>query len=366
MLRQSFRKFDKVKEIKIMKKIISLLVCLIFTLSIALCFGGCSSKTKLFVYNVGDYIHPDVIEMFENEYPDIKVVYELFDSVEEMYMKVSNCTSPYDVVIPSDYMIEQMRNEGMLNKINFENVPNYENIDPNMKNLAFDPTNEYAVPYMWGTIGILYNKTMVDDPVDSWDILWNEKYKGEIFMLNQERDMVSIALKKCGYSMNSDNDKELKEAEKILKEQNPLVKAYCGDEIKDNMINGNGALAIVWSGDAYFCIEQNPDLAFAIPKEGTNLWFDCMVIPTTSTHQAEAEKFIDFMSRPDIAKLNAEYIGYSTANAKGRDMLDDSVKNDKLRYPELDEEFMSKMEIFAYNKERNSKLTEIWTRVLNS
>lgn len=349
-----------------MKKIISLILVLTVMGCFAVGMIGCSSKTKLFVYNVGDYIHPDVVEMFETENPDIKIVYEMFDSVEEMYMKVSNATSPYDVIVPSDYMLEQMIDEGLLNKLNYDNMPNYKNIDPNMKNLDFDPTGEYTVPYMWGTMGILYNKTMVDEDVNSWDILWNEKYKDNIFMLNQERDMVSIALKKCGYSMNSDNPAELEEARNALVEQSSLVKAYCGDEIKDNMINGNAALAIVWSGDAYFCIDQNPDLAYAIPEEGSNLWFDCMAIPTTSTHQAEAEKFIDFMSRPDIAKLNAEYIGYSTANSAAKDMLPDEVKNDKLRYPELNEEFMSKMEIFAYNKERNAKLTDIWTRVLNS
>ncbi|MBE7052556.1 MAG: spermidine/putrescine ABC transporter substrate-binding protein [Ruminococcaceae bacterium] len=349
-----------------MKKIISTILCTILTVCLVFVLGGCSSKTKLFVYNVGDYIHPDVIDMFEAENPDIKVVYELFDSVEEMYMKVSNGTSPYDVAVPSDYMIEQMIDEGLLNKINFDNVPNYSNVDSNMRNLDFDPTNEYSVPYMWGTIGILYNKTMVDEPVDSWDILWDEKYKDNIFLFNQERDMVSVALKKCGYSMNSDDDAELSQAEAALKEQSDLVKAYCGDEIKDNMINGGAALAVVWSGDAYFCMEQNPDLAYVIPNEGSNLWFDCMVIPKTSTHQEEAEKFIDFMSRPDIAKLNAEYIGYSTANEKARELLADDVKNDKMRYPSLDEDFMSKMEIFAYNKSRNAKLADIWTRVLNS
>ena len=349
-----------------MKKIISTILCIILTVCLVFVLGGCSSKTKLFVYNVGDYIHPDVIDMFEAENPDIKVVYELFDSVEEMYMKVSNGTSPYDVAVPSDYMIEQMIDEGLLNKINFDNVPNYSNVDSNMRNLDFDPTNEYSVPYMWGTIGILYNKTMVDEPVDSWDILWDEKYKDNIFLFNQERDMVSVALKKCGYSMNSDDDAELSQAEAALKEQSDLVKAYCGDEIKDNMINGGAALAVVWSGDAYFCMEQNPDLAYVIPNEGSNLWFDCMVIPKTSTHQEEAEKFIDFMSRPDIAKLNAEYIGYSTANEKARELLADDVKNDKMRYPSLDEDFMSKMEIFAYNKSRNAKLADIWTRVLNS
>lgn len=348
-----------------MKKFLSFLLIVTMLSALSFTLSGCSSKTKLFVYNVGDYIHPDVIDMFEKEHPDIKVVYELYDSNEAMYMKVSNKTSPYDVAFPSDYMVEQMISEGLLNKINYDNIPNYKNIDPNMCNLSFDPTNEYTVPYMWGTMGILYNKTMVDEPVESWDILWDSKYKGNIYMLNQERDMISIALKKCGYSMNSDNDAELKEAEKALKEQKPLVKAYCGDEIKDNMINNGAALAIVWSGDAYYCMDQNPDLAYAIPEEGSNLWFDCMVIPTTSEHQKEAELFIDFMSRPDIAKMNAEYIGYSTSNIEAKNDMTDDVKNDLLRYPILDEEFLSKMEIFDYNKKRNAKLTDIWTRILN-
>jgi len=349
-----------------MKKTLSLLIVSVFVISLCFACAGCGeSKTKLFVYNVGDYIHPDVVDLFEEENPDISVVYEMYDSNEEMYMKVSNSTSPYDVVFPSDYMLEQMLDEGLLNEINFSNVPNAGNVDPAMSNLSFDPEGKHSVPYMWGTMGILYNTTMVDDPVESWDILWNEKYKDNIFMLNQERDMVSIALKKCGYSMNSNVDSELKKAEEALINQNPLVKAYCGDEIKDNMINGSAALAIVWSGDAYFCIEQNPDLAYAIPEEGSNLWFDCMVIPTTSNHPELAEKFIDFMSRPDIAKMNAEYIGYSTANKTARDMLPDKVKNDARRYPELTDEFKSKMEIFSYNHERNAKLTDIWTKVIS-
>jgi len=348
-----------------MRRIISLVLVLCFVVSLSLSFTACSSKTKLFVYNVGDYIHPDVVSMFEKENPDIKVVYEIYDSNEDMYMKVSSKASPYDVIFPSDYMLHQMIDEGKINKLNFNNIPNAKNVDENMKGFSFDPNNEYSVPYMWGTMGILYNKKMVDEEVKSWDILWNEKYKGNIYMLNQERDIISIALKKCGYSMNSDNDAELKTAEDALIEQKALVKAYCGDEIKDNMINGGAALAIVWSGDAYYCINQNPDLAYVIPEEGSNLWFDCMAVPTTSTHQAEAEKFIDFMSRHDIAKLNAEYIGYSTANAKAREMFNENVKNDKQRYPDLSEDFLEKMEVFSYNKKRNIKLTEIWTRVIS-
>lgn len=348
-----------------MKRLLS--VFLIFAFSVCFMFTttGCSAKTKLFVYNVGDYIDPELIDEFEARYPDIDVVYELYNSNEEMYMKVSKGTSAYDVIFPSDYMLEQMIAEGLINKINFDNIPNYKHIDPNMRKLDYDPTGEYCVPYMWGTMGILYNTTMMDEVPDSWDYLWNEKYKDNILMLNQERDMISIALKKCGFSMNSNNDDELNIAKEALKQQRSLVKAYCGDEIKDNMVNGVAAMAIVWSGDAFFCIDQNEDLAYSLPKEGSNLFIDCMAIPTTSKHQKEAELFINFLCDPEIAKQNTEWIGYSTSNMTARDMLDDEIKNDWLRYPELNKEFMQNMEIFAYDKERNAKLFEIWIKALN-
>lgn len=348
-----------------MKKCVSLLLIISLITSMCVFFAGCSSKTKLFVYNVGDYIDPEVLKIFEKENPDINVKYEVYDSNEDMYTKVKGESSPYDVVFPSDYMIEQMIAEGMLNKLNYDNIPNYKNINESISNnLPFDKNKEYTVPYMWGTMGILYNTKMVKEEVNSWDILWDEEYKGNIYMLDQERDMVSIALKKCGYDMNSDNDAHLKEAEEALIKQKPLVKAYCGDEIKTNMIKNGAALAVVWSGDAYYCIKENPDLAYAVPEEGSNLWFDCMVVPKTSKHQEEAEKFIDFMSRPEIAKMNAEYIGYSTANAKALELFDNNVKNDKVRYPDLSKDFLAKMDVFSYNKKRNIKLTEIWDKVL--
>lgn len=349
-----------------MKRFLSLVLIVAFAMCFMFTTTGCSEKTKLFVYNVGDYIDPALIDMFEDRYPHIEVVYELYNSNEEMYMKVSKGTSAYDVIFPSDYMLEQMIDEGLINKLNFENIPNYKYVDPNMKTLDYDPTGEYSVPYMWGTMGILYNTTMMDEVPDSWDYLWDEKYADNILMLNQERDMISIALKKCGFSMNSNNDKELKIAEDALRKQRSIVKAYCGDEIKDNMVNGVAAMAIVWSGDAFFCIDQNPDLAYSLPKEGSNLFIDCMAIPTTSKHQKEAELFINFLSDPEIAKINTDYIGYSTSNVAAREMLDEEIKNDWLRYPELNDEFMKNMEIFAYDKERNAKLFEIWIKALNS
>ncbi len=342
-----------------MKKLVSLLICIIFVVSF---FSGCESKTTIYVYNVGDYIDEEVIKLFEKEYPEIKVNYETYYTNEEMHAKVKTGRTNYDVVFPSDYMVERMIEEDMLNKINFENMPNYKNIGKEFKNLDYDPKGEYSVPYMWGTMGILYNKDMVDKKdMNSWKAMYDKKYSGEIFMLDSERDMISITLKSLGYSMNSDSDSELKEAQKALIKQKPLVKAYCGDEVKDKMIANEGAMTIAWSGDAFYCMDYNDSLAYSIPKEGSNLWFDSMVIPKTSKHQKEAELFIDFMCRAEIAKMNAEYIGYSTANKAGRELLDDSVKNDPLRYPDITK--MENMEIFIYDAALAKKHTDLWSRV---
>jgi len=341
------------------KKLVSLLICIIFVVSF---FSGCESKTTIYVYNVGDYIDEEVIKLFEKEYPEIKVNYETYYTNEEMHAKVKTGRTNYDVVFPSDYMVERMIEEDMLNKINFENMPNYKNIGKEFKNLDYDPKGEYSVPYMWGTMGILYNKDMVDKKdMNSWKAMYDKKYSGEIFMLDSERDMISITLKSLGYSMNSDSDSELKEAQKALIKQKPLVKAYCGDEVKDKMIANEGAMTIAWSGDAFYCMEYNDSLAYSIPEEGSNLWFDSMVIPKTSKHQKEAELFIDFMCRAEIAKMNAEYIGYSTANKAGRELLDDSVKNDPLRYPDITK--MENMEIFIYDAALAKKHTDLWSRV---
>lgn len=336
-------------------------ICAILTLVILTGFmTACQpdTRTQLNIYNVGDYINEDVIDIFEEENPDIKINYETYYANEEMYVKVANKSSDYDVVFPSDYMIQKMEAEGLLNKLNFENIPNYEKISPEFKGLDYDKNQEYSVPYMWGTMGILYNKKLVKEDVKSWKILWDEKYAKNVFMLDTERDTLGITLKMLGYSLNSGNEEELNAAKDALIKQKPIVLAYCGDEVKDKMINEEAALSVVWSGDAYYCMSQNENLAYAIPEEGTNLWFDAMVIPTTSKHQAEAERFINFMCRPDIAKMNVEYIEYSTPIGEVKEQLDDSVKNDKMRYPDITK--VDNMEIFTYDKELTKRYSEIW------
>ena len=230
------------------------------TLIVVFLFSGCASPQKtVYVYNWGEYINQDVLSMFEQE-TGIHVVYTTFATNEEMYAKLRAGASDYDVLIPSDYMIERMSAEDLLHPINWENVPNAALIDDLFKNPGYDPEGLYSVPYMWGTVGICYNTTMVDEPVDSWDILWNEKYSRQILMYNSSRDSMMVALRRLGYDMNTRNIDELNEAARLLTEQKPLVLSYVEDDVNDKMIAGEAALAVMYSGAALESIDQNPDL----------------------------------------------------------------------------------------------------------
>lgn len=332
-----------------------------FILIIGLIFTGCGDKKPIInVYNWGDYIDPSVIKDFEKEF-NVKVNYNTFATNEDMYVSIKKGGTSYDVAFPSDYMIERMINEGMLEKINKENVPNLSNIEDRFLDLEFDPNNEYSVPYMWGTFGIVYNKNMVSEEVDSWDILWDEKYKDQILMLDSQRDSIAVALKKLGYSMNSRNIDELEEAKEELIKQKPLVYAYVGDEVKDMMVGEEAALAVVWSGDAVAMIRENDNLEYVIPKEGSNLWFDNMVIPKTSKNKELAEQFINFMNRPEIAARNTDYIGYSTPNYKAMELLPEDIINSKVAYP-TDEE-IGDVEIFKDPKDIIKVYDEIWLEI---
>lgn len=343
-----------------MKKIKSIII-LTLVLAIGIVASGCGEKKPtLNVYNWGDYIDKSVIKDFEEEY-GMKVVYDTFETNEDLYVKLKQGSSDYDVVIPSDYMIERMIREDMLVKLDKNNVPNLNKVDEQFFNLEFDPNNDYSVPYMWGTVGIIYNKTMVSDPVDSWDILWNKKYENEIFMLNSQRDTIAVSLIRLGYSMNTRNESELEEAKADLIKQKPLVRAYLGDEVKDAMVGEEAAMAVVWSGDAIAMIRQNPNLDYVIPKEGTNLWFDSMVIPKTTTNKDGAEKFIDFMSRPDISARNTDYIGYSTPIPEAVEMLPDDIKNSKVAYPSKAE--IENTEVFKDPLDIIKIYDRIWTEI---
>lgn len=346
-------------NLKIKKSIIFLIVILVMGIIAA----GCGdNRPTINVYNWGDYIDKDVIKDFEKEY-NIKVNYETFATNEDLYVKIKQGGSSYDVIFPSDYMIERMIREDMLVELDKNNIPNLNKIGEDFFNLDFDLSNDYSVPYMWGTVGIIYNKTMVDDVVDSWDILWNEKYKDQIIMLNSQRDTLAVALLKLGYSMNTRNINELEEAKQELIKQRALVYAYQGDEVKDTMIGGEAALAVVWSGDAVAMIRENPDLAYVIPKEGTNLWFDSMVIPSTTKNKEGAEAFINFLCRPDIAARNTDYIGYSTPIPEAVEMLPDDIKNSKVAYPSHEE--IENTEIFKDPMDIIQEYDRIWTELMS-
>ncbi|HOJ09699.1 MAG TPA: spermidine/putrescine ABC transporter substrate-binding protein [Clostridiales bacterium] len=348
----------KSNEKSIVKSIAAVLIITAF----AGLFAGCgkSNKAKLKVYNWGDYIDESVIEEFEKKY-EIDVVYDTFATNEDMYVKLKGGGSDYDVAFPSDYMIERMIKEGMLEKIDFNNIPNYKYIDERFKNLEYDPDNEYSVPYMWGTVGIIYNKTIVKEPVDSWKILWDKKYSKQIFMLDSSRDSIGITLKMLGYPINTRDKSELEAAKNALIEQKPLVLSYMGDDIKDAMIAGQAALAVVWSGDAVYMKRENTDLEYVIPKEGSNLWFDAMVILKGGKNKKEAEMFINFLCESEIALKNTDYIGYSTPHTEAKKMLDPEVLNDRTAYPTDDE--IENCEVFQALSDVIKDYDRIWTEV---
>lgn len=351
----------------------SFALLLAFAMIFAFCpsFGETEVKAAtqtLRVFNWGEYISDgsddtlDTIKEFEERF-GVNVDYQMFSTNEEMYAKIMSGSAEYDVIIPSDYMIGRMINEDLLAKIDFNNIPNYQYIDEAYKNLPFDPNNEYSVPYTWGTVGIIYNTTMVDEEVTSWDILWDTKYTGQVLMFNNPRDSYGIALKKLGYSLNPDDLSKIDEATALLKEQKPIVQAYVMDEIFPKMTAGEAALAPYYAGDAVTMIGDNPDLDFVVPKEGTNLFVDSMVIPKGSHNKELAETFINFMLEKEIALANIEYIGYSTPMTVVKEMLDEDVQN-SFSYP--DAEVIAKCEAFTpLDEETTTYMQDSWVGVLS-
>ena len=322
------------------KKIISVLLLFGLMAGTVCGCGSDSSKSpngKLYVYNWGEYIDEDVITEFEEE-TGIDVIYDMFETNEIMFAKLAQDTSAYDVVCPSDYMIQKLIQNDMLRELDFDNIPNSKNIGEQyfVQARDFDPENKYSVPYCWGTVGILYNQTMVDDVVDSWDILWDPKYNGSILMQDSVRDAMMVALLKNGYSLNTTNPDEIRVATDDLIAQKPLVQAYVVDQVRDKMIGGEAALGVIYSGEAIYTARENPDLVYVVPKEGTNVWIDSWVITKDSKNAENAEKWIDFMCRGDIALKNFEYITYSTPNDVAKENIEDEdIKNSKVAFPDL-------------------------------
>ena len=325
---------------------------------------GTSKNGQVIVYNWGEYIDPEIIDLFEEE-TGIDVIYEEFETNEIMYPKIQSGAIAYDVVCPSDYMIQRMIENDLLAEINYDHIPNLKYIGDNYMKMSrqFDPENKYSGPYLWGTVGILYNKKMVDEPVDSWGILWDKKYEDSILMQDSVRDAFAVALKYLGYSLNSTDLDELEAAKNLLIEQKPLVQAYVIDQVRDKMIGGEAALGVIYSGEALYCQQENPDLDYVIPKEGTNIWIDSWVIPKNAKNVENAEAFINFLCRPDIAKMNFDYITYSIPNTAGRDLIDDeSLRNSPIAFP--DDSKLENCETFRFLGDDNDALyNRLWREI---
>ncbi len=340
------------------------LMLVAFILSMVLIvLTGCNNEETqtLSILNYDIYMDRSLINEFEIN-NNVKIKYDTYSTPEEMYIKAKAGASNYDLIISSEYMIERMISEDMVNKLNFNNIPNYKYIDEAFKNQPYDPNNEYAVPYFWGTLGILYNKNTVDASSDSWSILWDENYSQRIIMMDSQRDSFGAALKLLGYSMNTVNENELDEAKSLLIEQRPLVMAYITDGAPDIMVNEEADMALVWSGEAVSAMAENENLGFVIPKEGSNIWIDAMFIPSTTKNQELAEKFIDFLCSTEATLRNIDEVWYSTVHTEAINEVDEELLNNPAF--NIPDEDINKMEMFRDPKEFIDLYTERWTEIM--
>lgn len=372
-----------------MKKILSCLLSALFIFCFATLGIGAAetedysynmeyySKLKdknitIYVYNWGEYIADgsdesmNVIKEFE-ALTGISVEYTTFDSNESLYAKLKSGSASYDIIIPSDYMVSRLAEEGMLHKLDYSNIPNFEKyVDDEFKNPEYDATNEYSVPYMWGTVGIIYNTKYVDEAdVTGWEILWNEKYAGKILMFDNSRDAFAISLKKLGYSMNTTNEEEIKEAAEELAKQGDVVQAYVMDQIFDKMVEENAYIAPYYAGDYLTMVEENENLAFFIPEEGTNLFTDAMCVPSTSENKEAAEMFINFMCEPTISAENCNMIWYSTPISAAKQFMEEELAASDIAYP--NDEVLSKTERFKnLPSDTNQLMDDLWISIVRT
>ena len=323
-----------------MKKIV---MVLLFALLCGACFGALAEAdrpfegTELVVYNWFDYIDPEVLDIFEQE-TGVTLTYVNFTQNEDMYARLEAGAGSYDVIFPSEYMIERLIREDRLETLDLSHIPNLENVLDDLRDPSYDPGNAHSVPYMWGTLGIIYNTNLVSEPITSWKSLFDEQYKGSIFMMNSLRDTIGLGLKVLGYSVNSRDEKELQEACDLLVKQrmDHLVSGNFVDETKDKMIADEAALAVIYSGDALYAVEKSDHLAYVVPQEGSNIWVDGMCIPRDSAHKEAAECFINFMCRPDIAQKNMEYIRYCSPIRQVQENLDEGETANEILKPSPD------------------------------
>lgn len=306
--------------------------------------SGKASSDTITIYNWGEYVDPDLIDQFEEE-SGYRVVYETFDSNEAMMTKIEQGGTSYDIAVPSEYAIEKMKENDLLLPIDQTKVPNLKNIDPYFLDLSFDPKNEFSIPYFWGTVGIVYNPSLLDGQTfESWESLWDPSLKGQILLVDGAREVVGMGLNSLGYSLNSTDLHELQEATNRLKKLSPNVKAIIGDEVTQLMVNEEASVALTFSGQAADMMWENEELDYAVPEEGSNLWFDNMVIPKTAANIEGAHAFINFMLDAEVAAQNADYVGYSTPNKAAIGLLDEEVTSDERFYPS--EEQRENLEVY--------------------
>lgn len=345
------------------KRFFAVLAILVLLLSMT----GCKKyepNEVLYVYNWGEYMDEEINEIFEQE-TGIKVVYKIYDNNESMYAVVKNAPGTYDVVFPSDYMVGRMISEGMLEEIDFNHVPNFKYIMENFKNLDYDPGNLYSIPYTWGTVGLLYNTTMVEQAPTGWEALWDAQYTDEILMYNNSRDTIGIALLKNGCSLNTTSEAELRVATADLIKQKELLQAYVSDDIFSKMESGSAAICPVYSGDAISMIAENPDLAYTVPATGTNRFVDCACIVKDAPNKEAAEKYLNFLCRQDIAERNREFTAYSTPHQQVYDALPDEIKNNEIAYP--DDATIAKTEVYTNLPQETLELyNALWNDLKNS
>ena len=335
-------------------------------LALILLLSSCSlrEKNQVVVFNAGEYLDLDLIPEFE-EKTGIDVIYETFTSDEEMFIKLSQSSNNYDVIFPSDYMVERLKKHDMLEKIDFSNVPNFKYVEDQYKGLDFDPNNEYTVPYFTSHFGIVYNKNLVDKPLTKWADLWDPKYKGEIIMYDLPRLSMSVALQKLGYSINTTNMDEIEEAKAELIKQKPLVYAYLTDEARDLVVQGDAAITVMYSGDALLMQSQNENLEYVFPEEGMNLQVDSMAIPKGAKNKKNAEIFINYFTDPEVASKNAEWMeGFTSVVSGVRENLSDYIADSEIAYPDF--ENLPKLEMFKDLEDYMQVYNDIWVEVLAS
>jgi len=348
-----------------MKKTL-LILCIISLLLPAVLLGcgqSAGSAGVVHVHNWGEFIDESIFRIFERE-TGIKVKYSTYETNEALYALMSRGGAVIDVIIPSDYMIARMIDEEMLEELDFSNIPNFSLIDGRYKGLGYDPDNKYSVAYMTGTVGIIYNTAKISDNITSWNALFNEKYSDQILMFNNPRDAFGIALKYLGYSLNTVNEAEIYEAFELLKQQKPLLQAYVMDQIFDKLESGEAWIGPYYAGDFLVMLENNPDLRFARPVEGTNFFVDAMCIPKGAPNKTNAEIFIDFMSRTDIALKNMEYIMYASANLEAAEIFADELDPGENAIMFASDDVLANSEVYSHLPRNILELyDELWVEL---